>query len=97
MKEPPKSLVSKHRQGQKQQYEVDDEEANKPKALAFISAIQDNDTNVDLDDILGKDPSTKVFKRPKHIHEVDNGKAKNAKALLLTNAFKMQNNLMDAM
>lgn len=104
LKEPPKSLVSKHRQSKKEQEQENmDAEANKPKALAFNSSSAG--ASGDEDDVIPESyenamkdiEETRVFKRPKFGGDKDSGKAKNAKALLLANAFKMQNNLMDAM
>jgi ATP-dependent RNA helicase DDX31/DBP7 len=99
LKEPPKSLVSKHRQNKKeQQQEVDDAEANKPKSLAFNSsrpAKRSDDGKANEDE---EQQETRTFKRPKRIHsETEASKAKHSKALLLANAAKMQSNLMDAM
>eukprot|EP00526_Cylindrotheca_closterium_P001265 CAMPEP_0113632462 /NCGR_PEP_ID=MMETSP0017_2-20120614/16874_1 /TAXON_ID=2856 /ORGANISM="Cylindrotheca closterium" /LENGTH=894 /DNA_ID=CAMNT_0000543021 /DNA_START=9 /DNA_END=2693 /DNA_ORIENTATION=+ /assembly_acc=CAM_ASM_000147 len=104
LKEPPKSLVSKHRQSKKdQEQENMDAEANKPKALAFNSAngaTRDDEEGVipeSYDKAVKEIEETRVFKRPRFGGDKDAGRAKNAKALLLANAFNMQNNLMDAM
>lgn len=104
LKEPPKSLVSKHRQNKKEQEQENiDAEANKPKALAFNSShgvARGDDEDViseSYDNAVKEIEESRVFKRPKFGGEKDVGKVKNAKSLLLANAFKMQNNLMDAM
>lgn len=105
LKEPPKSLVSKHRQNKKDlEQEVEDAEANKPKSLAFHSShrAKQRATTGEFDSGIPNEDKEqqeiRVFKRPKNVHkDGDTGKAKNAKAMLLENAFKMQNNLMDAM
>jgi ATP-dependent RNA helicase DDX31/DBP7 len=97
LKEPPKSLVSKHRQNKKeQQQEVEDAEANKPKSLAFNSS-RPGKANEDEEQ-----QETRTFKRPKRIPNESEAsreasKARHSKALLLANAHKMQSNLMDAM
>eukprot|EP00980_Cylindrotheca_fusiformis_P011200 scaffold2563_cov124-Cylindrotheca_fusiformis.AAC.31 len=100
LKEPPKSLVLKHRQNKKdQEQEVEDAEANRPKSLAFNTSPKEKQIP-EFDRVLPREEEEKprVFKRPKNTHhDGDHRKAKNAKALLLENAFKMQNNLMDAM
>jgi ATP-dependent RNA helicase DDX31/DBP7 len=104
LKEPPKSLVSKHRQHKKEQEQENmDAEANKPKSLAFNSshgAARGNEEDVipeSYDDAVKEIVETRVFKRPRFGGDKDAGKARNAKSLLLANAFKMQNNLMDSM
>ncbi|CAJ1957162.1 unnamed protein product [Cylindrotheca closterium] len=107
LKEPPKSLVSKHRQNKKEQEQENmDAEANKPKSLAFHSsggsnaAGRDDEEDVipeSYDNAVKEIEETRVFKRPKFGGDKDGGKARNAKSLLLANAFKMQNNLMDSM
>ncbi|KAL3944571.1 MAG: hypothetical protein SGBAC_001337 [Bacillariaceae sp.] len=104
LKEPPKSLVSKHRQSKKdQEQETMDTEANKSKALTFNSssgAAHEDEADIipeSYDDAVKAIEETRVFKRPRYGGDKDSGKAKTAKSLLLSNAFKMQNNLMDAM
>lgn len=121
LKEPPKSLVSKHKQNQKGIAEQDaaDQEANKPKALQFSSndmyennlvSISDNDDDDDDNDIntnnhheVQVSRPTKKQRRQKNNNQGtkqqpgDSGRIKNARTLLLANAMKLQNNLMDAM
>jgi len=113
LKDPPKSLISKHKQNQKaiSDMEALDKEANRPKALQFNEyennsvslADLDNDEDGDNDDAM---KSSNEFdfhkerppkKRPKFNTSSDVSRIQNAKALLLQNAMKMQTNLMDAM
>lgn len=105
LKEPPKSLVSKQKkQREQQQGQLKDEQANLPRSLEFGKSSLDveellddekdgrNKHNKGYDDDDDMEFRSKKRKKTKH-----NGKSLNAKALLLENATKMQNNLMDAM
>jgi ATP-dependent RNA helicase DDX31/DBP7 len=97
LKEPPKSLASKHRHSKdKEQEQMDmmDEEANKPQALDF-SRLDENLIRHNLSD--NDDDDARPSKRPKLKQQQQGGKGQNAKYRLLENARKMQNNLMDAM
>jgi ATP-dependent RNA helicase DDX31/DBP7 len=105
LKDPPKSLVSKHKQSQKaiSDMEAMDKQANRPKALQFNQYDNNLVSLPDHEDDDSETMPTRAFeiidrptKRPK-LHTTDASKAKNAKALLLQNAMKMQSNLMDAM
>lgn len=106
LKEPPTSVASKNRgKKQQQQEEAQDIEANLPKSLEFGQAPGD------LDDLLSteeknsarvfdnddSDNDEQDFRSKKRRKFQQNGKPMNSKALLLANAAKMQNNLMDAM
>lgn len=95
LKEPPKSLVAKHRSKDKQEQEMGilDEEANKPKALDF-SRLDDNLVRHSL--LEDEDEQDRPSKRQKFQQGGKKG-GQNAKMMLLENARKMQNNLMDAM
>lgn len=110
LKEPPKSLVSKQKNKREQlQGEVRDEQANLPRSLAFVDAPDDFEDLItstgttkasqtdsshldDIDEEGGDLPRPKKRQRIQH-----NGKPMNAKSLMLANALKIQNNLMDAM
>ena len=104
LKDPPKSLVSKHKQSQKASNDMEamDKEANRSKSLQFNQSenlvstpdLEDDDSHVIP---YGEsEPNDRPPKRPK-FNTPDGSKVKNAKTLLLQNAMKMQNNLMDAM
>jgi hypothetical protein len=114
LKDPPKSLVSKHKQSHKANHEMEalDQQANRPKSLQFdvyennlVSLSDDDDDDDDNDHdrdendgVTPKKGSVKRLKLSRGFSQVsDATKATNAKALLLQNALKMQNNLMDAM
>ena len=108
LKEPPKSLVSKHiSKRQQQQGEAKDEKANLPRSLQFGKKRVERD---DIDEAGGKDDGSDdidtyfindnnetEFRSKKRRKISKNGKTTSAKTLLLDNATKMQNNLMDAM
>jgi ATP-dependent RNA helicase DDX31/DBP7 len=93
LKEPPKSLVARHKQNKQEDARVqDDVIANKPKALGF-NQYENNLVSYNSDD--GEDEQqgdARPSKRGKF-----SGKPKNAKSRLFDNARKMQSNLMDAM
>lgn len=105
LKEPPKSLVSKQKkQREQQEGKLKDDQANLPRSLEF------GKSSLDLEELLGdeKDDRNKhtkgydddddmEFRSNKRKKIKHNGKSLNAKSLLLENATKMQNNLMDAM
>jgi len=106
LKEPPKSLVSKQKSKREQQEgKLKDEQANLPRSLEFGKAT------VDLDELLGNDEGDRTNQNDAYYHNDEdaeyqskkrrklrqNGKSLSAKALLLENAAKMQNNLMDMM
>lgn len=114
LKDPPKSLVSKHKQNHKANHEMEalDQQANQPKSLQFdiyennlVSLSEDehdedaeDDGNHDRNENIYRKGSTKRVKLSRGSGQVnDSFKATTAKALLLQNALKMQNNLMDAM
>jgi ATP-dependent RNA helicase DDX31/DBP7 len=105
LKEPPTSVVSKNKsKKQQQQEEAEDIQANLPKSLEFgqapgdlddlLSQVETNRNRILDDDEESDDEDFRSKKRQKL---QQNGKSMNAKALLLANAVKMQNNLMDAM
>jgi ATP-dependent RNA helicase DDX31/DBP7 len=105
LKEPPTSVVSKNKsKKQQQQEEAEDIQANLPKSLEFgqapgdlddlLSQVETNRNRILDDDDESDDEDFRSKKRQKL---QQNGKSMNAKALLLANAVKMQNNLMDAM
>jgi len=106
LKEPPKSLVSKQKsKRQQQEGQVQDEKANLPRSLEF------GKSTVDLDELNAGDKNVRnnqteayfnadedvEYRSKKRKKSQQNGKPMSAKALLLENAAKMQNNLMDAM
>jgi len=102
LKEPPKSLVSKHKSKRKQhKEELQDGKANLPRSLEFGEVMIDRDElyDVDKDNRNGQtDDNEEIefgFKKRKKNRQ--NGKPISAKALLLENAAKIQSNLMDAM
>jgi len=105
LKDPPKSLVSKHRQNQnaqKTELEVADKQANRPKSLQFNpyenNLVSLSDEDKDTDDEAAADHGGNRRSKRRKVHPAfDTPKAKNAKTLLLQNAMKMQSNLMDAM
>ena len=105
LKDPPKSLVSKHKQSQKAINDIEamDKEANRSKSLQFNqhdnNSVSIPDLEDDPSDIIPSgesEPNDRPPKRPK-FNTPEGSKVKNAKTILLQNAMKMQNNLMDAM
>jgi ATP-dependent RNA helicase DDX31/DBP7 len=108
LKDPPKSLISKHKQSKQANSEMEaaDQQANRPKSLQFnayennLVSLSDDEADVAEND--GNDHRSRPLKRPKlhgktHDGDNSNSKGKNARTQLLQNAMKMQNNLMDAM
>eukprot|EP00536_Pseudo-nitzschia_multiseries_P001572 jgi/Psemu1/250695/estExt_Genewise1Plus.C_190217 len=94
LKEPPKSLVSKQKSKREQQEgQMKDEQSNLSRSLKFGKSA------VDLDELLGtdRDDEEGEFQSKKRRKLQPNGKSMNAKTMLLENAAKMQNNLMDMM
>uniref|UniRef100_A0A7S4AWL8 ATP-dependent RNA helicase n=1 Tax=Pseudo-nitzschia australis TaxID=44445 RepID=A0A7S4AWL8_9STRA len=106
LKEPPKSLVSKQKTKREQQEgQLKDEEANLPRSLQFGKSLAGLDALLggDMDDInnqkdtYSNDDEDTNYKSKKRRKLQQKGKFISAKTLLLENATKMQNNLMDAM
>jgi hypothetical protein len=102
LREPPKSVASKNR-NKKQQFEdeIQDKQSNLPRSLEFGQVPGDLDSILEQAEnnrsrILEEDSDDEDF-RSKKRQKLQNGKTMTAKALLLANAAKMQNNLMDAM
>ncbi|KAG7366651.1 inducible ATP-independent RNA helicase [Nitzschia inconspicua] len=102
LKEPPTSVVSKTKSKKQQlQEESQDVQANLPRSLEFTEAP------FDMDDILAQVERREKTGFSGYVDDDEEkhrsnkrqkmGKAMTAKALLLANAAKMQNNLMDAM
>ncbi|KAL3942136.1 MAG: hypothetical protein SGARI_000370, partial [Bacillariaceae sp.] len=108
LKEPPTSVVSKNKSKKQQhQEEAQDMQANLPKSLEFGQAPGDLDDFLSqveakgsrvFEDYDDEDSDEEDFRSKKKKRKFQHsGKPMNAKALLLANAAKMQNNLMDAM
>lgn len=114
LKDPPKSLISKHKLSQKANSEMEavDQQSNRPKSLQFnpyennlvpLSDNEDDDDDDGDDDVVENyvnDQRGRHMKRAKfqgNHQALDASKTKNARSLLLQNAMKIQNNLMDAM
>jgi len=106
LKEPPKSLVSKQKNKRDQQEgQMKDEQANLPRSLEFGKSKLDldelnvgdkNDRNIRTE-VRYNDDEDMEFRSKKRKKSQHTGKPMSAKTLLLENAVKMQNNLMDAM
>jgi len=104
LKEPPKSVASKQKSKKQQHKEaLQDIQSNLPRSLEFgeapedyerlLAQVENHRTNI-MDRY---DDDEDDFRSKKRQKLQKNGKPMSAKALLLANATKMQNNLMDAM